>query len=282
MCTCQMHLSKTSTLQVIPMTEWRISVCVLLLAAPLCLHAVITTAWSRCTTQPTAVFTVYTHPGLYDSASDDYWQPYKANCSLVLSDYTQFATAIVRNHCFSDMHTVLAIRSVVQKLIQTLSRYPSIVPASQHCPGVCCPGIPALSRRLLLLSYLKKNGMYQEPEANVIGRRREVKRDWGTGKQRQVEVDNIFYYVPIENTLKLVLQQRQSWSLIDRRGEQACSGVVTDWLHGGNGLQLQDYCAATFPLSIPILCRSILTKWKQSIHLNQKRKYITWEHSILS
>ena len=137
---------------------------------PLCLHAVITTAWSRCTTQPIAVFTVYTHPGLYDSASDDYWQPYKANCSLVLSDYTQFATAIVRNRCYSDMHTVLAIRSVVQKLIQT--------------PGVCCPGIPALSRRLLLLSYLKKNGMYQEPEANVIGRRREVKRDWDTSKQR--------------------------------------------------------------------------------------------------
>jgi len=179
---------------------------------------------------------------LYDSASDDYWQPYKANCSLVLSDYTQFATAIVRNHCFSDMHTVLAIRSVVQKLIQT--------------PGVCCPGIPALSRRLLLLSYLKKNGMYQEPEANVIGRRREVKRDWGTSKQRQVEVDDIFYYVPIENTLKLVLQQRQSWFLIDRRGEQACRGVVTDWLHGCNSLQLQNYCAATFPLSIPIFVQT--------------------------
>jgi len=94
--------------------------------------------------------------------------------------------------------------------------------------------------------------MYQEPEANVIGRRREVKRDWGTSKQRQVEVDDIFYYVPIENTLKLVLQQRQSWFLIDRRGEQACSGVVTDWLHSGNGLQSQHYCAATFPLSIPI------------------------------
>jgi len=41
-----------------------------------------------------------------------------------------------------------------------------------------------------------------------------------------VEVDDIFYYVPIENTLKLVLQQLQSWSLTDRRGEQACSGVV--------------------------------------------------------
>ena len=75
--------------------------------------------------------------------------------------------------------------------------------------------------------------MYQEPEANVIGRRWEVKRDWGTSKQRQVEVDDIFYYVPIENTLKLVLQQLRSWFLIDRRGEQACSGVVTDWLHGG-------------------------------------------------
>ena len=170
---------------------------------------------------------------MYDSALDDYWQPYKADCSLVLSDYTQFATAIVRNHCFSDMHTVLAIRSVVQKLIQT-------------------PGIPALSRRLLLLSYLKKNGVYREPEANVIGRRWEVKRDKSTSKQRQVEVDDIFYYVPIENTLKLVLQQPRSWSLIDRRGEQACSGVVTGWLHGSNGLQLRDYCAATFPLSIPI------------------------------
>jgi len=76
-----------------------------------------------------------THPGLYDSASDDYYPPYKADCSIVLSDNTQFATAIVRNHCYSDMHTVLAISSVVQKLIQT--------------PGVCCPGISALSLRLL-------------------------------------------------------------------------------------------------------------------------------------
>ena len=111
------------------------------------------------------VYSIGTHPGLYDSASGDYWQPYKANCSLVLSDYTQFATAIVR--CLSDMHTVLAIRSVVQKLIQTpgvccpgipalsrllLSRRPSIVPASAVPASQHCPGIPALSRRLLLLS----------------------------------------------------------------------------------------------------------------------------------
>jgi len=98
--------------------------------------------------------------------------------------------------------------------------------------------------------------MYQEPEANVIRRRWEVKTDEGTSKQRQVEVDDIFYYVPIENTLKLVLQQLRSWFLIDRRGEQACSGVVTDWLHGGNSLQLQHYCAATLPLSIPIFVQT--------------------------
>jgi len=94
--------------------------------------------------------------------------------------------------------------------------------------------------------------VYQEAKATVIGRRWDVKRDKGTSKQIQVEVDDIFCYVSIKNTLKLVLQQLQSWSLINRRGEEACSNVVTDWLHGCNGLQLQDYCAATFPLSISI------------------------------
>ena len=53
-----------------------------------------------------------------------------------------------------------------------------------------------ISSEQQLLSYLKKQGLYQDLEANVIGRRWEVKRDKGTSKQRQVEVDDIFYYVP--------------------------------------------------------------------------------------
>ena len=103
-----------------------------------------------------------------------------------------------------------------------------------------------------LLSYLKKKGVYQEAEPNTIGKRWEVKKDRGSNKQMQVEVDDVFYYVPIENTLKLVLQQPQSWLLIDRRAEQADSGIVADWLHGCNGVQLKQYCADKFPLSIPV------------------------------
>jgi len=34
------------------------------------------------------VYSIGTHPILYDSASDDYYKPYKANCNLVLSNYT--------------------------------------------------------------------------------------------------------------------------------------------------------------------------------------------------
>jgi len=66
-----------------------------------------------------AAIEVLLHPGLYDKASGEYYQPYKVDDELVLLDYTAFACDIVSNGRYSDMHTVLAISSVVQKPIQT-------------------------------------------------------------------------------------------------------------------------------------------------------------------
>ena len=49
----------------------------------------------------------------------NYYEPYKVDDRLVLSDYSTFVTDIVVNGKYSDMHTVLAISAVVQKPIQT-------------------------------------------------------------------------------------------------------------------------------------------------------------------
>jgi len=59
------------------------------------------------------------YPTFYDSASADYYQPYRVDACLVLSDYTSFTCAVVKNGACSDMHTVLALSAVVQKPIQT-------------------------------------------------------------------------------------------------------------------------------------------------------------------
>jgi len=55
----------------------------------------------------------------YDQHSASYYAPYKADECLVLTDYQAFVSDIVQNGAFSDMHTVLALSSVIQKPIQT-------------------------------------------------------------------------------------------------------------------------------------------------------------------
>jgi len=59
------------------------------------------------------------HRDVYDNTSVNYYEPYKVDDRLVLSDYSTFVTDIVVNGKYSDMHTVLAISAVVQKPIQT-------------------------------------------------------------------------------------------------------------------------------------------------------------------
>jgi len=103
-----------------------------------------------------------------------------------------------------------------------------------------------------LMTYLKTKGLYNEAEPHVIGKRWEVKRDRMTQKQVQVEVSDTFYYVRIENTLRLILQQPRSWSFIDTRTQQAPSGLLTQWVDGDNGQHMASYCTSHFPSSIPI------------------------------
>jgi len=59
------------------------------------------------------------YPSLYDRTATDYYQPFKVDECLVLSDYNSFVCDVVRNGAYADMHTVLALSSVIQKPIQT-------------------------------------------------------------------------------------------------------------------------------------------------------------------
>ena len=43
----------------------------------------------------------------------DYYAPYKADEELILPDYNEFVSGLVKDGCYSDMLTVLALSSVV-------------------------------------------------------------------------------------------------------------------------------------------------------------------------
>lgn len=103
-----------------------------------------------------------------------------------------------------------------------------------------------------LLRYLKNKGVYNEAEPKVLGKRWDLRRDKATNKQLQVEVDDVFYYVPIESTMRLILQQPQSWNLINRTYEESQHGIVDDWINSDNGQRLLKYCKTTFPSSMPV------------------------------
>jgi len=105
-----------------------------------------------------------------------------------------------------------------------------------------------------LLRYLKKKGVYNEAEPKVIGTRWDCKRDRVTNKQLQVEVNDVFYYIPIERTVRLVLQQPESWNLISSptRGSHHHHGIVNDWVDSDNGHRLLTYCNTKFPASLPV------------------------------
>ena len=66
-----------------------------------------------------AAIEVLLHPSFYDSCSDNYYEPYRADNGLVLGTYASFVCDIVKAGSYADMHVVLALSSVVHKPIQT-------------------------------------------------------------------------------------------------------------------------------------------------------------------
>jgi hypothetical protein len=68
----------------------------------------------------------------------------------------------------------------------------------------------------------------------------------------QVKVEDIFYYVPIEDTVKLILRQADSWKMIDRRSENVDNEIIDDWLCGSHGKDMQKYCQEEYSDTIPV------------------------------
>ena len=155
------------------------------------------------------------------------------NCSQeLLQDilgYLQFKTASLLTKCGCDITKVNDLMSEFESM-----KNPFKGIDSQH----------------MLLSYLKMKNVYIEPEEKCFGKRWDVKRDPQSGKQIQVEVEDKFYYIPIERTIKLVLQQKDTWKMLNKNS--SVDGIVDDWLHGDNGKKLTKYCERTFPLSTHI------------------------------
>ena len=71
---------------------------------------------------------VLTHREFYDTTSEQYYAPYRADSAVIVSAYADFVHELVCDGTYSDMLTVLAVSSVVQKSIQT--RWPVTVNAS--------------------------------------------------------------------------------------------------------------------------------------------------------
>ena len=108
-----------------------------------------------------------------------------------------------------------------------------------------------IDKQYKLLRYLKLKGIYIEPEEEQLGVRWERKRDKKTKRQMQVRVPVNFQYIPIESTIRLVLQQPEAWNLLS---SQRCivNGLSEDWMDSVNGKKLQQYCQQRFPNSIPV------------------------------
>ena len=102
-----------------------------------------------------------------------------------------------------------------------------------------------------ILSYLKNKGLYIEPVPHSMGERWDTKRDRKTKKQIQVKVKDLFYYIPIESTIKLVLLQPKAMSML--KVEQVSNfESVEDWFCGENGKKLMAYAKFKFRKSFPL------------------------------
>ena len=102
-----------------------------------CLFRAVSLALYGCQTQHVqlrlrAAIEVLLNASYYDSTSDVYYEPYRVDQSLLLTDYRTFVRDLVRDGAYSDMHTVLAISAVIQKPIQT--RWPIVVRDAWESP----------------------------------------------------------------------------------------------------------------------------------------------------
>ena len=98
---------------------------------------------------------------------------------------------------------------------------------------------------------MKNKGLYIKPVPHSIGERWDTKRDRKTKKQIQVKVKDLFYYIPIESTIKLVLLQPKAMSML--KVEQVSNfESVEDWFCGENGKKLMAYAKFKFPKSFPL------------------------------
>jgi len=75
---------------------------------------------------------VLMHRDFYDVTSTQYYEPYRTDLGLVLPGYTAFVADLVRDCTYSDMLSVLALSSVIQKPIQT--RWPIAVHPGEASP----------------------------------------------------------------------------------------------------------------------------------------------------
>jgi hypothetical protein len=110
------------------------------------------------------------------------------------------------------------------------------------------------------LSYLQRKGCYTPPVACSLGKRWEAQRDRKSKNIKQVQVDDMFYYIPLKNTLELVLNQPETWDLLNKwedrfkcsaNGFQACSDLLEDWMDSEHGLKTKLHCQSMFPDSLP-------------------------------
>lgn len=102
-----------------------------------------------------------------------------------------------------------------------------------------------------LLTYLKKQDVYVSPVEHVLGKRWELREDRVSKKCKQIEVNDSFYYVPMLDTVKLILRNEDNLTLI-KKAEKVKADVAHDWLDGENGARLKQYCKEHAPDSIPI------------------------------
>jgi len=93
---------------------------------------------------------VILNPELYNKTSEAYYAPYRVDERLVLTDYRSFVCETVMNSTDSDMHTVLALSSVVQIPIQM--RWP-IVPRDAWASPLTKLLLVAMFRRNIRSTY---------------------------------------------------------------------------------------------------------------------------------
>jgi hypothetical protein len=99
-----------------------------------------------------------------------------------------------------------------------------------------------------LKKYMERNHFLTEPVMIHNGVRWETKHKGDKNSCDQVQVSDTFCYIPIEDTLRLVLQHAQSLDLMMSWCSTQCTSndddddkVYSDWCDGKNGAMLKEY-----------------------------------------